>query len=70
MPTDNSAVAKSISAANKRIESLSLLCGMLAGGIERARRDLRQIRADAAATQSQPDKGHAAASELGVEMLG
>jgi hypothetical protein len=65
-----STVADSIAAADKRLESLSLLCGMLAGGIERARRDLRQIRSDAASTQSQPEKGHAAASELGADMLG
>jgi hypothetical protein len=70
MPTDTSAVAKSIAAADKRLESLSLLCGMLSGGIERARRDLRQIRSDATSAQSQPEKGHAAASELGADMLG
>ena len=70
MPIDNSAVAKSIAAADKRLESLALLCGMLQGGIDRARRDLRQIRADAAATQSQPQTGHPAASELGADMLG
>ena len=69
MPTETSAVAKSIAAADKRLESLSLLCGMLSIGIERARRDLRQIRADAAYAPSQPEKGHAAASELGADML-
>jgi hypothetical protein len=70
MSIDNSAVAKSIAVADERLESLSLLSGMLAGGIERARRDLRQIRADAASTQSQPDKGRAAASELTADLLG
>ena len=65
-----STVADSIAAADKRLESLSLLCGMLAGGIERARRDLRQIRSDAAAPQSQQEKLGVAASELGADMLG
>ena len=68
--SNNSAAESSIAAADKRLQSLSLLCGMLAGGIERARRDLRQIRSDAASTQSQPEKGHAPASELGADMLG
>ena len=70
MRTDNSAVAKSIAAADKHLDSLCVLSGILSSGIERARRDLRQIRADAAATQSQPEKGHVAASELGADMLG
>ena len=69
MSIDNSAVAKSIAAADKRLESLSLLCGMLATGIERARRDLRQIAADASAAQKQQSEGRAVPSEIGVEML-
>ena len=60
----------SIAEADERLKELSLLCDMLAGGIERSRRDLRQLRAEAAATQSQPEKGHAPASELDAGMLG
>ena len=71
MPTDTtSAVARNIAAADKHLESLSVLSGILSSGIERARRDLRQIRSDADSAQSQPEKSHAAASELGADMLG
>jgi len=69
MPTETSAVQKSIAAADKHLENLSVLSGMLSSGIERARRNLRQIRSDAAAAQSQPEKGHAAASEVSADML-
>jgi hypothetical protein len=69
MSTDNSAVANSLAAADERLKSLSLLCGMLVGGLERSRRDLRQISVDAAGAQKQEEQGHAAASELGADML-
>ena len=70
MPTDNSAVAKSIAEADKHLDSLSVLAGIFVSSIDRARRDLRQIRTDAAAMQSQPEKGQVAASEIGADMLG
>lgn len=70
MRTDNSAVAKSIAEADKHLDSLSVLAGIFVSSIDRARRDLRQIRTDAAAIQGQPEKGHVAANELGADMLG
>ena len=70
MSIDNSDVAKSIAAADKHLDALCVLSGILSSGIDRARRDLRQIRSDAAATQGQPEKAHATASELGADMLG
>jgi hypothetical protein len=71
MPIDTSATAASIAAADERLKNLSMLCGMLAGGLDRARRDLRQISADAALPQSQEAKGHApAAGEISADMLG
>jgi hypothetical protein len=69
MPIDSSAVAQSIATADHHLENLFVLCGILARQIEATRRDLRQIRSDADSFQSEPDKGHAAASELGADML-
>jgi hypothetical protein len=69
MPIEKELVAADIAAADKHLESLTVLSGILAGGIERVRRDLRQIRSESASIQSQPEKGHAAASELGADML-
>jgi hypothetical protein len=68
MPTDNSPVANSFATADKDLDNLSVLCGILSGGIERARRDLRQIRSESAAAQSRAEKGQA--SELSADMLG
>ena len=69
MPINDSAVAKDIAAADERLKSLSLLCGMLVGGLERSRRDLRQIRSDAASTPSQGEKAHAEADDISAAML-
>ena len=70
MPTDTtSAVARNIAAADKHLESLSVLSGILSSGIERARRDLRQIRSDAEAAQKHEDRIHAVASDISPEML-
>jgi hypothetical protein len=69
MPTEPSAVASSIAAADKRLESLSVLCGILSGTIDRARRDLRQIRSDVADAQKREESGHAPAGEISADML-
>jgi hypothetical protein len=69
MPTESSAIAKSLAAAETHLDALCVLSGILSSGIDRARRNLRQIRTDVAATPSQPQTGGAAASELGAEML-
>lgn len=70
MPSDHAATAASIAAADKHLESLYVLCGILSSGIDRARRNLRQIRAEAAAAQKHDEQVHAVPSELGVDMLG
>jgi predicted secreted Zn-dependent protease len=69
MPTDNAAVAKSIAAADKRLETLLVLCGILSGRIEASRRDLRQIRADVASDQKRAEETHAAVAEISADML-
>ena len=69
MSNDNSAAAASIAAADKRLDNLSVLCGILAGGIDRARRNLRQIRTDSATVQDREQKGHVAASSISTDML-
>jgi hypothetical protein len=70
MSSNGPAIAKSLAEAEKHLESLSVLSGILASGIERARRNLRQVRAEAASTPSQPEKGHAPAGEISPDMLG
>jgi hypothetical protein len=69
MPTDNAAVAKSIAAADARLDAMSVLCGILSGRIEASRRDLRQIRADVASAQKRAEETHAAAAEISAADL-
>jgi hypothetical protein len=69
MGTNDSAVAKSIAAADKRLDNMSVLCGILAGRIEASRRDLRQIRSDVAAAQKHQEQGHAVPSDISADML-
>ena len=44
MPTE-SAVANSLAAAGKRLESMSLLCEMLSVQLERSRREFQELKA-------------------------
>jgi Fic family protein len=68
MPTTNAAIAESLAAADKRLDEMSVLCGILSGRIEGSRRDLRQIRSDIAAAQKRQEETTAAA-EITADML-
>jgi septal ring factor EnvC (AmiA/AmiB activator) len=68
MPEDN-ATAASLAAADQHLQSLSLLAGIFSSSIERARRDLRQVRSDAEAAQKHENRGHAVPSDISPEML-
>ena len=59
MSTENAAVANSIAAAGKRLESMSLLCEMLAGHVTRQRRELQTIQSALAG----PAPGHKQSSQ-------
>jgi hypothetical protein len=69
MPTNNAAIAKSIAAADRRLETLSVLSEILSGRIKASRQDLRQIRSDVASAQVRQEDPHAAAAEISAEML-
>ena len=69
MSTDNAAIANSIAAADKRLETLLVLCGILSGRIEASRRDLRQIEADVASAQRRQEDTRATAAEISADML-
>jgi hypothetical protein len=69
MPTLNAAIAEDLAAADKRLDAMSVLCGILSGRIEASRHDLRQIRADVASDQKRAEETHAAAAEFSADML-
>jgi hypothetical protein len=69
MQIENTAVAQDIAAADKRLETLGVLCSILCGRIEASRRDLRQIRSDVASAQRRQEDTHAAAAEISADML-
>jgi hypothetical protein len=69
MWTDNAAIANSIAEADRRLEIMGILCGMLSGRIESSRRDLRQIRSDVASAQRRQEDTHAVAAEISASML-
>jgi hypothetical protein len=69
MSTDNAAIANSIAEADKRLETLLVLCGILSGRIEASRRDLREIKSNVASAQRRQEDTHAVAAELSAEML-
>ena len=64
-----SAVAK-IVAAGKRFESMCLLCEMLAGQLERQRREFQEIKSAVAASGGQEQRGPGAPGDISPEMLG
>jgi hypothetical protein len=68
MPTLNAAIAEDLAAADKRLDAMSVLCGILSGRIEGSRRDLRQIRSDIADAQRSQEEPHAA-GEICPDML-
>jgi hypothetical protein len=69
MPTDNAAVAKTIAAADARLDAMSVLCGILSGRIEASRHDLRQIRSDVASAQRRQEDSRAVAAEISADLL-
>jgi hypothetical protein len=70
MSTDNSAaLANSIAEADRRLETLGVLAGILSSRIEASRRDLRQIRSDVACAQKRTEETHAAAAEISAADL-
>ena len=68
MATQDTAVANGFAAAERRLETLSVLCGICSGRIEALRQDLRQIR-QSVATAQRP-KGEGQPGEISPEMLG
>ena len=62
MPNDS--VAQDIAAEDKRLSELSVLCSILAAGIDHSRRDLRQIRSDAADKVRPDESGLEAPPEI------
>jgi len=81
MPINNAAVEQDIAAAEERLKSLSVLCGILSGRVEASRRDLCQIRANirssdirpqcetVAVPQSREQAGHATPGSISPDML-
>ncbi len=67
MPNDS--VAQDIAAEDKRLSELSVLCSILAAGIDHSRRDLRQIRSDAADKVRPDESGLEAPPEISAAML-
>jgi hypothetical protein len=67
--SNESAVAQSIAAAGKRVESMSVLCEILSGQIERQRMELLEIKAAIAPPQGQPERGGGAPGDISPEML-
>jgi hypothetical protein len=63
------AVAKSLASAGKRLESMSLLCEMLAGQLERQGREFEEINSAIASGRKQEERGHATPGDIGPEML-
>jgi hypothetical protein len=70
MPIENAAVAQDIATADERLESLSVLSGILSGRIEALRRDLGKIRSDVAFAQRPHVDTHAVAAEITPDMVG
>ena len=62
-------VASAFAAAEKRLKDMSALCQVFSGQIDRQRRELQEIKVSIAAARGHEGEGHAAASELGADML-
>ena len=68
MPTE-SAIAKSLASAGKRFESMSLLCEMLVGQLERQRREFQEIKAAIASDNGQEGREQVAPVDISLGML-
>ena len=64
-----SAVAKSLASAGKRLESMCLLCEILSGQLERQRREFQEIKLAITSARGQEGKGLAPAGEISPDML-
>jgi hypothetical protein len=64
MPND-SAVANSLAAVDKRFESMSALAAMLAGAIDRQRRELQELKL----ALGRQEGGPVSPGDIGPEML-
>jgi hypothetical protein len=64
-----SALADSIAAADRRIESMSLLCEMLFGHVKHQRQELQEIKSALACAGKQEGKRHAVPGVIAPEML-
>jgi hypothetical protein len=68
--SNDSTVATRLASAGQRLECMSLLAEMLAGQIERQRRELQAIRSVLAApVRGQEERGHAAPGNTSLAML-
>lgn len=68
MPNET-AVAKSIAAAGKRFDSMSLLAEMLSGQLDRQRQEFQQIKSAIAANGAQPQSSPVEQADSSLAML-
>ena len=68
--SNETAVAQSIAAAGKRFESMSVLCEILSGQLERQRREFQEIKTAIDWPQGQKECGGGAPGDISPEMLG
>jgi hypothetical protein len=54
---------------SERLANLAILCGILTATVDRARRDLRQIQAQAAECQARDRSGSPAPNDINSAML-
>ena len=64
-----SAIADRIDAANRRNESMSLLCEMLFGHVQHQRRELAEIKSALASAGKPEEQRHAVPSDISPDML-
>jgi hypothetical protein len=64
-----STLADIISAADRRVESMSLLCEMLFGQVKHQRQELHEIRAAFASVEKREEPRHAVPNIIAPEML-
>jgi hypothetical protein len=64
-----STLADSIAAADRRTESMSLLCEMLCGQVKHQRQELQEIKSAIACAGKQDAQRHAIQGVIGPEML-
>ena len=65
-----SAVAKSLASAGKRLESMCLLCEILSGQLERQRREFQEIKLAITSARGQEGREQVAPGDISPDMLG